>query len=69
MKVKRARKILEKLAKNCYRTKCADCVFLNNNGNCLFDRYNPQIIYDTFMQIHKDDIEDAYEDYWGGEGD
>ena len=68
MKVKRARKILEKLAKNCYRNACSDCVFLDNNGSCIFKR-EPSAIYEDFLSEHKDDLEDAYEDYWGGEGD
>ena len=69
MKIKRARKILEKLSKNCYRTRCSDCVFLNDNGNCMFGDVGPAGFYEKFMEIHKDDLEDAYEDYWGGEGD
>ena len=69
MKVKSARKIMEKLTKNCYRTKCRDCVFLNDNGICIFGDVGPANFYEKFMEIHKDDFEDAYEDYWGGEGD
>lgn len=53
MKVKRARKFLEKLAKNCYRTSCSDCVFLDNNGSCIFKR-EPSAIYEDFLQEHMD---------------